>query len=363
MAVGEGTAIETTSSAVRAGPNLVEAKLEAAREWRVIAETVPGASHLRVGKPNQDAVLQIRESSVGLPLILSISDGHGSDKCFRSDRGSRLAVAVGAQLMRETLHNLQGESDASQVENRFKDFLPGEFARRWKTAVEADLEREPLTEEELGRLESKDGAQARQLVKARPLLAYGATALTVGVSPSFVIYLQLGDGEIITVSETGEISKPLPEDERLVANETTSLCTDTAARDFRLACHPLAEPPPALILMTTDGYANSFEDEAGFLKVGSDILEILRADGFDAVNRSVKGWLEEATRIGSGDDCTLAVICRMDALERPAAVATVPEAIAGPAPQPVEPAEAGENGVEDKAPKQTDEQPATSKTE
>src|SRR5690242_8054901 len=118
MAVGEGIAIDTTSSSVTAGPNLAEAKLEGAREWRVIAETVPGASHLRAGKPNQDAVLQVRESSVGLPLTLSISDGHGSDKCFRSDRGSRLAVAVGAQLMRETLHNIQGESDAPQIESR-----------------------------------------------------------------------------------------------------------------------------------------------------------------------------------------------------------------------------------------------------
>jgi serine/threonine protein phosphatase PrpC len=347
MAVGEGTAIDTTGSAVTAGPNLAETKLEAAREWRVIAETVPGASHLRAGKPNQDAVLQVRESSVGLPLILSISDGHGSDKCFRSDRGSRLAVAVGAQLMRETLHNIQDEFDASQIESRARDTLPGEFARRWKVAVESELEREPLTEQELGKLESKDGAQARQMVEARPLLAYGATALTVGVSPSFVIYLQLGDGEIITISERGEISKPLPEDESLIANETTSLCTDTAAQDFRFACQPLAGPPPALILMTTDGYANSFEDEAGFLKVGSDILEMLRADGFDAVNRSVKGWLEEATRIGSGDDCTLAVICRMDALERPATVATVPEAIAGPVPHPVVPAGAGGDVVED----------------
>jgi hypothetical protein len=37
-------------------------------------------------------------------------------------------------------------------------------------------------------------------------------------------------------------------------------------------------------------------------------------DGFGTVNRSVKGWLEEATAAGSGDDCTLAIVCRMDAL-------------------------------------------------
>ncbi|MEJ7709405.1 MAG: protein phosphatase 2C domain-containing protein [Pyrinomonadaceae bacterium] len=62
----------------------------------MIGETVAGASHLRAGIPNQDAILCLRESSVGVPLIISISDGHGSNKCFRSDRGSRFAVTIGA---------------------------------------------------------------------------------------------------------------------------------------------------------------------------------------------------------------------------------------------------------------------------
>jgi len=239
--------------------------------------------------------------------------------------------------MYETITGLKQESDADQIEGKIRDKLPAEFARRWKTAVEAELEREPLTEEELTRLEVKDGVHGRQAVETHPSLAYGATALAVGLTQSFVIYLQLGDGEIITVSQTGEVSKPLPEDERLMANETTSLCSNSAARDFRFACHPLADPPPALILMTTDGYANSFADDAGFQKVGSDILEMLRSDGFDAVNRGVKGWLEEATRMGSGDDCTLGIICRLDSLEkRDAPDSAVVEAGAQQVPPPAE---------------------------
>jgi serine/threonine protein phosphatase PrpC len=333
------------SAVASAEPGIAAENGQSAYEWRVVGATVPGASHLRAGTPNQDAILQVRESSVGLPIVLAISDGHGSDKCFRSDRGSRLAVSIGSALMYETLIGFQQESDADQVEGKIKDKLPAEFARRWKTAVEAELEREPLTEEELARLEAKDGVRGRQAVETHPSLAYGATALAVGLTQSFVIYLQLGDGEIIAVSQTGEVSKPLPEDERLMANETTSLCADSAARDFRFACQPLGDPPPALILMTTDGYANSFADDAGFLKVGSDILEMLRADGFDAVNRGVKGWLEEATRMGSGDDCTLGIICRMDALEKHApADLAVTESGAQQLSPPVEEAET--TGVE-----------------
>lgn len=305
---------EVATNGTAGTPTPTDAALQ---EWRIIGETVPGASHVRSGMPNQDAILHLRESSVRLPLILSISDGHGSNKCFRSDRGSRFAVTIGAELMRELINEKRSDYDAATIESKAKETLPAEFARRWAEAVAADLQREPLSQEEYDKLEAKDGALARRTVEANQLLAYGATTLTVALTQGFVLYLQLGDGEIITVSERGEVSQPLPADERLLANETTSLCTDKAAQDFRFAYKPLTNPLPALILLTTDGYANSFTDDAGFLKVGSDILEMLRTDGFDTVNRSVKGWLEEATRLGSGDDCTLGIIVRMDALEKP----------------------------------------------
>ncbi len=289
-----------------------EAKLV---EWRIIGETIAGASHLRVGRLNQDAILQVRESGVYAPIVLSLSDGHGSNKCFRSHRGSRFAVTIGAQLMRELIDEKGKGYDATKIENAVKEVFPLEFVRRWQEVVEADLKGEPFTKEELDQVEAIDTIRARELVEAHPTLAYGATTLTVAVTSSFVIYAQLGDGEIILVLENGEVSKPLPEDDRLLANETTSLCTDSAADDFRTAYHPFTQALPALIVMTTDGYANSFVDEAGFLKVGNDLLTMLRADGFETVNRSVKGWLEEATRMGSGDDCTLGIICRMEALE------------------------------------------------
>ena len=283
-------------------------------EWRVMGETVPGASHLRAGIPNQDAILQVRESGRGLPVVVSVSDGHGSDKCFRSDRGSRFAVKRAAQLVGEFLDESRGVADLSELESRAQDYLPREFVRRWRGAAEADLKARPFTEEELAAVEKKDGPRALTLVAGNPLLAYGATSLTVALTDSFALYLQLGDGEIVSVSDAGEVLRVLPEDERLFANETTSLCTADAEKNFRVRLQEFSGEPPALILLSTDGYVNSFSDSAGFLKVGSDLLEMLRADGFDSINASLKGWLEEATRSGSGDDCTVGLVCRMDAL-------------------------------------------------
>lgn len=285
-------------------------------EWRIIGETVPGASHLRAGIPNQDAILQLRASGRGLPLILSVSDGHGSDKCFRSDRGSRFAVKVATGLISDFLDEPTGAFDSEEPDGSRQQWLAHEFVKRWRESVEADLKRRPFSEDELKRVEQRDGERARKMVEENPLLAYGATSLTVAVNDSFILYLQLGDGEILTVSETGAIGHPLPEDKRLFANETTSLCSRGAEQDFRFALQKLEAERPALILLSTDGYVNSFSDREGFLKVGSDLLEMLRSDGFDFINESLKGWLEEATHMGSGDDTTLGIICRMEALRK-----------------------------------------------
>ena len=136
-------------------------------EWRIIGETVPGASHLRAGIPNQDSILHVRESARSLPLVLSVSDGHGSNKCFRSDRGSRFAVKKAAQLVGEFLDERRGRFDHAELESKGKELLPREFVKRWRDAVEADLKARPFSPEEFATLEKKDGPRGRTLVEGQ----------------------------------------------------------------------------------------------------------------------------------------------------------------------------------------------------
>jgi len=288
-------------------------------EWRVISETVPGASHLRAGTPNQDSILYVRESSRGLPIVVSVADGHGSPKCFRSDFGSQFAVKKSAQIIGEFLDERRGKFDLAEIESEGKDYLPKEFVKKWRKTVEYHLKNNPFTEDEFVKLEEKSGAAARKLVEENPLLAYGTTSLTVAMEEDFVLYMQLGDGDILNVSGAGEVSKPLPEDGRLLANETTSMCLPKAENDFRFFIQKIsASESPAMILLSTDGYLNSFSDEAGFFQAATDILEMLRAEnGFNDINDNLKEWLEEATQMGSGDDCAVTIVYRPDALRKP----------------------------------------------
>lgn len=293
--------------------------------WRVVGASVRGASHVRTGLPNQDAIRWLPESGTGRPLILAVSDGHGSAKCFRSDVGARLAVETATGVIQEFLDSLPDPLNLSAIKRWAAENLPREIARRWRDRVADHVSTSPLTSAELDRLEAQKDIRKRRQVGLEPILAYGATLLAVVVAESFILYLQLGDGDILVVSEAGEVSKaPLPTDERLFANETTSLCLRDAWREFRSHFQVISASSPALILVSTDGYGNSFRDDVGFLQVGADILAMIRADGLDAVSASLETWLTEASQEGSGDDVTLGILCRVDALEKELPAGRVP---------------------------------------
>ncbi|MDQ1523179.1 MAG: hypothetical protein QOE47_1103 [Pyrinomonadaceae bacterium] len=283
------------------------------RRWRVVGHSVRGASHERAGTPNQDAIHWLPASSGDeLPLVLALADGHGSAKSFRSETGARLAVETAAAVVRDFL-KVQTES-LSATKRAAEEWLPGALVRGWQEAVAAHLAAHPLSPDELDPPHaSRRAVAAVNTDSSNSLVAYGTTLLVAAVTESFILYLQLGDGEILNVSAGGEVSKPLPEDARLFANETTSLCSPDAWHDFRVCFQVVSHAPPSLILLSTDGYPNSFLNATGFLKVGSDILAAIRAGGLDAVNENIAAWLTESTRAGSGDDATLGLIFAEDA--------------------------------------------------
>jgi len=191
--------------------------------------------------------------------------------------------------------------------------LSRRLAETWTEAVASDLEREPFSDQELKRLEEREGPEARLEVLEGPTLAYGTTLLLAGVDDRGAVLLQIGDGDILTVSDSGAVTRPLPADPRSVGNATASLAHTSAWQNARTLSLPATEAEfPSLVLASTDGYVNSFADDAGFLKVGSDLLTMIRADGLDTVGAQLEGWLSEVSELGSGDDVSLGLLVAVE---------------------------------------------------
>lgn len=294
--------------------------------WHTIIETVKGFSHQRSGLPNQDAIL---DNSVPQGIILAVSDGHGSAKCFRSHNGSNFAVTTAIQAMNNLFkHNEsnaknENELNLTYIKNEAEERLPKIIVRKWREKVEHYQLKNPFTSEELSTLEQKEGAKVRERFENPDdpnkyfFTAYGATLLTVAVCRKYILYLQLGDGDILAVYENGEVIRPLPPDDRLFANETTSLCSTDPWKDFRVVFQPIVDPNklPVLILAATDGYSNSFKDDEAFFKVGTEFMEIIRSEGQTYVKENLTAWLEETTKVASGDDISLGLLINANALD------------------------------------------------
>jgi serine/threonine protein phosphatase PrpC len=281
--------------------------------WKVAHACIQGSSHQRSGLPNQDAVACVvtpgaqGTGAQGTVAVAVVSDGHGSARHFRSQVGSSLAVST----VSASLQTFLSESVSSNGQVPFVPEQVHELERKivsgWLAAVHGDLENMPFSAAELAKVEKEEGAEGRAAVVSSPELAYGATLLAAAATDKVLLYLQLGDGEILSVSAQGTTTRPLPPDDRLIANQTTSLCQPEAWKDFR-SSWVTAGALPSLVLLSTDGYANSFRSDDDFLKIGQDYLEIIREQGISSLAEELPAILTEATQQGSGDDITLAIL-------------------------------------------------------
>ncbi len=275
--------------------------------WQIVSASVPGAVHVRGGAPNQDALSWWSAEGERPLAVLCVADGHGGSEYTRSDIGARRAVEQAQMLLvNEALPRILDGSALMDLA-RFKRHLdpdqqlPKELVKRWLASIDEHEADNPLPE-------NKTAAQPDVPVERR----YGATLLAALLTPKLHLYIQLGDGDILTVSEEGEITRPpFRADSQLIANYTTSLCSRNAWDFVRIHFQQIDKKPPALVMLATDGYANSFADDAAFEHAAKDIHGTIQQDGPAAVAGRLPGWLEETSKAGSGDD--ISVIIATDA--------------------------------------------------
>lgn len=288
--------------------------------WSACAHSVIGYSHQRQNKPNQDAFCLLKEE--GQAIILTISDGHGNNSFFRSDVGAKLAVEVAANLLQQIVNSIEEvEQSYETIYELTRQQLPAKLVEEWQKAVKRHYEENPFTQEEEEKLPSKKEVQkmgfrlspegmAERIIFQYP---YGATLLGVAITSSFIMYLQLGDGDILCLNKDGTIYRPIPEDSRLFANETTSLCLPEAWGDFSIQMQPYREESPVLIFLATDGYSNSFVSEDDLHNDIRLYLDWISEEGLHRVDRELPKILERVTREGSGDDITVGIVSRIPA--------------------------------------------------
>ena len=271
-----------------------------AKQWQVRASSVIGASHKRTGTPNQDAG-RAEVIAGGAGCVMAVADGHGDPLHARSDKGSKFAVAVAIETLGEWIRR-QANAPEKQAQLAAAE-LPDQLLGAWRGEVARHLQANPLGNAEAELL--RDAATPTAL---DGVLLYGSTLLAAASCERFAIYLQIGDGDILTVSGDQPPQRPISGRAGLAINLTESLCQPHASSRFKQKVEFFANKGrPDLILLATDGYANSFVDDDEFLAVGRDVKKHLERNDIDWVGRKLDQWLTQTSEKGSGDDITLAL--------------------------------------------------------
>ena len=261
--------------------------------WRATGASSRGKAHDANGMPNQDA-FACNARGGAMPLVVAVSDGHGGEAYFRSDVGSRFAVDAAL----EVLQRPPAQKD-----------LPAALVHAWRARVDAHLRSNPFTPQE-------QMIVARQTWGADPVEAYGATMLALALYEREIVYVQLGDGDLLRVAQDGRTERMFFKDPRLAVNQTHSLCDPEAETLLQQRREARNGDDPAMLMAATDGYSNSFASDNDFLKIGDDLLQMIRESGIDDVSEELPRMLKETSDAGSMDDITLGMLVNMNAVGR-----------------------------------------------
>lgn len=262
----------------------------------VFGECVQGASHKRADLECQDSYKKV-EFDDGT-VIMAVADGHGSKSSPYSKTGSTVAVNVFCKVMKNfydsyaddtemllTYLNREGDTKVAQA-------VDSEWKRRI-LKVHADRKREvPLNKNG-----EKDKPEIYKL--------YGSTLVGLMITPTFLFAFQIGDGDITYVDDNGV--EPVLQSDKILGTETHSLCkVDSWKKAISVVRRRSSDgTAPALFMLSTDGFSNSYKNEQEFIKTCTEYYEMIKEHGADVIAANLKAWLTETSEMGCGDDITV----------------------------------------------------------
>lgn len=261
--------------------------------------TVIGESHLQRNIVCQDSsgVFTCEDFAIGV-----VADGHGSEKHFRSDVGSKIAVKVTLGLMKKYMARETFKEQFLQHPNFILQQMEKQVLMKWREAVQEYHQENPLSKEEMEahHLEEKS-------IKVETI--YGSTVLATVMAEEFSFGIVLGDGGLVVMDEEGSLSIPA-EDQNSRANYTSSLCNTNAIHFFE---HWFTKGKPKALFVSTDGLFKSFASEEDFLKYHGLISQMFGNQ--EKMSKSIDRNFKKRTKEGSGDDISMAMVYRAEDAE------------------------------------------------
>lgn len=278
--------------------------------WKTFSKSVIGFSHLKKNTVMQDYSAHFDN---GKFRIIAVSDGHGSSNCFRSDRGSKLAVQACLEGLLELAkhYNTFEEMRYPMPEEILRQFCIG-ILTKWNQLISEDLQANPV---DLKELEMCDPKWSEHYKKSESLNhIYGSTLICALMIEDIVLVLHQGDGRCIIFNQFADFYQPVPWDDRCYSNITTSLCDDDVINSIRIYQKKIkSESEIIALFVASDGIEDSYHSEASMYNFYRRLLFKLMDNESDS---EFQVYFDEELKTisehGSGDDMSVAGMVDLD---------------------------------------------------
>lgn len=259
----------------------------------VFYDSIKGVQHVKNDMINQDYGLAKTDS---YRTMLIVSDGHGARQHFRSHIGAKIATEVLQQLFIDFSNRFKKFTSINEMD---KEFLKKEIIKLWRNYTLNHFVNNELTDFEK-QIDNDNEFN-------EPYQFYGTTLLGVLLKKDYMVVVQIGDGNILTLFENNKLIQYIKKDKELVANETTSLCDFNAIENINVVIVK-TKTKPVLVTVSTDGVINSFTNPEDFYNIPYEIVNEIKSSSFSDTCVNVKQLLIDMATKGSGDDCTLSFL-------------------------------------------------------
>ena len=286
-----------------------------------------GESHKVDNKPCQDASFSAVYDD-GLAMAI-VCDGHGGERYFRSDVGSRMATEVIRDSVKTFVENIDKgmfvgkpytAQEAITSEELVKKQTPIDDAFRqlfssiiyqWNQKIADHAANTAISGWEQEHVEQKylDELQTSETFEK----LYGCTLMVYVQTPDYWFAFHLGDGKCISFQQDPFWHEPIPWDERCFLNKTTSLCDSNAINEFRY-CYEGDGHFPMAVFLGSDGMDDSFGEDANLVNFYIQVVKMLVNEGKEATIASIESDLPQLSKIGSKDDMSVAFIYNVEEL-------------------------------------------------
>ncbi|MCC3867037.1 protein phosphatase 2C domain-containing protein [Terrisporobacter mayombei] len=197
-------------------------------KFSVFSKSVVGYKNIIKNKSSQD---YLKFENIEDGLICAVADGHSGEFFTNSDLGSKFACEVTIEILKK-----YADEDISKIEELLdNETLQKEICNGWRVLVEQDMKK------------------SLPAVFKYNYFVYGTTLLGVMIKNDYIIYLKLGDGDIL-IKQDNNIKKVLPSYNKNIVD----CLAEEMAYDKMIYKVIRYDMNISNIIIYSDGFENSF---------------------------------------------------------------------------------------------------------